>query len=162
MLLQLDWHSPRQKMHRQVQLFSSPCLQKKNLFWLPKTKGRLSDQNMYTIVISIYKCIQDRNLQLTRAMFVSGPSASTVTSPGDSETFSTKNSLALLSILLVLGSGRNRFPNPSLPWTKSATRGLPPYSRKYNIINTRKTEQNQSKQRQKRMQSIHLNKSQCD
>jgi len=48
-------------------------------------------------------------------MFVSGPSARTVTSPGDSETFSTKNSLALLSILLVLGSGRNRFPNPSLP-----------------------------------------------
>lgn len=54
-------------------------------------------------------------MQLTRAMFVSGPSASTVTSPGHSDTFSTKNSLALLSILLALGSGKNMFPNPSLP-----------------------------------------------
>jgi len=30
-------------------------------------------------------------MQLTSAMFVSGPSASMVTSPGDSYTFSTKN-----------------------------------------------------------------------
>lgn len=52
---------------------------------------------------------------LTRAKFVSGPSASTDTSPGNSETFSTKNSATLFSILLVLGGGKKVFPKPSLP-----------------------------------------------
>lgn len=58
---------------------------------------------------------QESLLQLTKAKFVSGPSASTDTSPGYSETFSTKNSEALFSILLAFGGGRNMFPSPSEP-----------------------------------------------
>lgn len=62
-------------------------------------------------------------------MFVKGPSARIDTSPGYSETLSTRNSAAFFSIFFVFGGGRNTFPNPSEPWTKSATRGIPPYSK---------------------------------
>lgn len=74
------------------------------------------------------KCRQSI-LQLTKAKFVRGPSASMDTSPGYSETLSTKNSEALFSIFFAFGGGRNAFPNPSEPWIKSATRGLPPFAR---------------------------------
>lgn len=63
----------------------------------------------------------------TNATFVRGPKASTETSPGNSETLSTKNSAALWSIFLLVGSERSMFPRPSDPWTKSATCGFPPY-----------------------------------
>lgn len=66
-------------------------------------------------------------LELTSAKFVKGPRASIDTSPGYSETISTKNSEAFFSIFFLSGGGRNMFPNPSEPCTKSATRGLPPF-----------------------------------
>lgn len=64
--------------------------------------------------------------QLTNAKFVRGPNASIDTSPGYSETFSTKNSDADFSIFLDFGGGRNILPSPSEPCTKSAMRGFPP------------------------------------
>lgn len=69
---------------------------------------------------------------LTKATFVSGPRASTDTSPGNSDTFSTRNSDALFSIFLIVGGGKLMFPNPSEPCTKSATRGVPPYPKNKN------------------------------
>lgn len=54
-------------------------------------------------------------LILTRAKFVNGPNASIDTSPGYSETISTKNSDAGFSIFLDLGEGKNICPNPSEP-----------------------------------------------
>jgi hypothetical protein len=52
---------------------------------------------------------------LTKARLVSGPSASIDTSPGYSETLSTKNSEALLPIFFAFGGERNVLPNPSEP-----------------------------------------------
>jgi len=63
---------------------------------------------------------------LTKARLVSGPSASIDTSPGYSETLSTKNSEALLPIFFAFGGERNVLPNPSEPWIKSGTVGIPP------------------------------------
>lgn len=54
-------------------------------------------------------------IQRTNAKFVNGPSASIDTSPGYSETFSTKNSDADLSFFLEFGEGKNKLPNPSEP-----------------------------------------------
>lgn len=62
-------------------------------------------------------------------MFVRGPSARIDTSPGYSETLSTRNSEAFFSIFFLFGGERNKFPNPSDPCAKSATRGIPPYSK---------------------------------
>lgn len=82
---------------------------------LPSPKGK--DEKQWKV---------DKTM-LTKAKFVSGPSASIDTSPGYSETFSTKNSEALFSCFFAFGGGILTFPNPSEPWTKSATRGIPPY-----------------------------------
>lgn len=49
------------------------------------------------------------------------------TSPGYSETFSTKNSEALFSDFFAFAGGRYVFPTPSEPWIKSATGGIPPF-----------------------------------
>lgn len=68
-------------------------------------------------------------MQLTKAMFVRGPNTRIDTSPGYSETLSTKNSAAPFSIFFAFGEGRNTFPKPSEPCIKSATHGCPPFSR---------------------------------
>lgn len=66
-------------------------------------------------------------IQLTKARLVSGPSASIDTSPGYSDTLSTRNSDADFSIFLEFGAGKHKLPNPSEPRTKSATCGSPLY-----------------------------------
>jgi len=56
-----------------------------------------------------------KQYKLTRAIFVSGPNASTDTSPGYSETLSTKNSTALFWISFAFVGGRCMSPKPSEP-----------------------------------------------
>lgn len=64
---------------------------------------------------------------LTNARFVSGPSATTVTSPGWRFACSTRKAAADFSIAFPFGGGKFWFPSPSEPCTKSAIRSLAPF-----------------------------------
>lgn len=72
---------------------------------------------------------------LTSAMLVRGPRATTVTWPGNSATFSTRKSAALIGDFWPLGFAWWVSPSPSNPWTKYAIRGFTrcPESKKWKV-----------------------------
>lgn len=91
-------------------------------FILPNAKNEPPRMtNFFTLLAKV------ESLWIAKAKFVRGPRASIDISPGNSDTFSTKNSDADLSNFSVVGGFKFMFPNPSEPWTKSATFGVPPF-----------------------------------
>ena len=63
----------------------------------------------------------------TKAIFVRGPNATTVTFPGLAFAWLTKNSAADSSMGFPFGGGKFWLPSPSAPWTKSAMRSFVPF-----------------------------------
>lgn len=104
---------------------TSPFLQPKIEDKGYRVKGEVNQNIKISLTSRSLFLFEVANRSLTRAIFVRGPNASMETSPGYSETLSTKNSGADLSHFTDLGGSREMFPNPSEPWTKSAIRGFP-------------------------------------
>lgn len=67
-----------------------------------------------------------RSKFLTNAIFVRGPRATTLTSPGYKLACSMRNSAADCLIGFPFGGGKFWFPSPSVPCTKSAIRSFVP------------------------------------
>lgn len=133
LIQQQDWHFPKQRKLHQVLQFFSPCLQRMSPAWKPKwRKDKHVVRQANEVEIEAEKVIHKASFtgkifqKLTNAKLVRGPNASIDTSPGYSDTLSTKNSDALFSIFLDFGGGKNMLPSPSEPWTKSAMHGAPP------------------------------------
>lgn len=84
----------------------------------------LLDSYMQTQTI---KLIGSSIVKPTKAIFVRGPRATKVTSPGYLLACSTRKVAADCSIGFPFGGGKFWLPSPSAPWTKSAMRSFVPF-----------------------------------